>query len=174
MLLFVAALCAAAELHRDNTAASAKFKLPEDFYKTHGIDPTEIESRLTDGIMGDFGLGKPQHAYSFEDYLILVKHMTDWKEKLNDPQLQWEYTDWHGKKKAEHDERMKKHHPWEMFKTFARHRIGSWVVILFVLCGCVGCSFGVRELTRHKAKRYYDDSNRSPFRRGPVRSAKID
>ena len=59
-------------------------------------------------------------------------------------------------------------------KTIFHHWLGFWVLLVLTLAFCAGCAWGVRSLLTHKKKRYYDDGNRSPFRRGPVRSAKID
>ena len=49
------------------------------------------------------------------------------------------------------------------------------IVLLIALTMVLACAMGVHELMQHKKDRSYGSAGgRSPFRRGPVRSAKVD
>ena len=142
-----------------------------------GLDPDEID--MTHYY---FEGAKPQHQYDLDDYLRMHKNL--WKASERDlerikPAVQQEYAEWHRKKKAEHEQRMKDHEPIELLRTFVAYLWleMTWLcLLLFLCCGCCGVRCA-RSVVRDKRARRYDgdgEQQRSPFRRSPVKVRKVD
>lgn len=64
---------------------------------------------------------------------------------------------------------------WELLKTVAGTVVGFWIMMLLLVCFAGVVLLGVKELIKHKAKRYItEDDVHSPFRRGAKRVVKVD